>query len=78
MIYQKQGETISISKQEELESNEEGNDFYKTYSDFSKMLKDAFYRKYQEHYNFYGAIRVKGKGLIYVAKLNKEGELALL
>jgi hypothetical protein len=60
------------------ESNEEGNNFTKTNEDFFQMLRDDFYQRFRSHYNFYGAIHVKEKGSIYVAKLNKEGELELI
>lgn len=60
------------------ESNEEGDNFFKTYKDIWLMLRDDFWTKYKEHYNFYAGIRVKGKGLIYVAKLNDKGELELI
>ena len=42
---------------------------------------DLFKKRWFEGYNsanFYGAIKVKGKGLIYVAKMNDKGELELL
>ena len=60
-----------------VKSNEEGNNFVKIYSQLCLMKKDIFYRKYKEHYNFYGAIWTD-KGLIYVAKANEKGELELL
>lgn len=60
------------------ESNEEGNNFTSVYFHLSDMKKDSFYTSYKEHYNFYGAIHIKGKGMIYVAKLNEKGELELL
>lgn len=60
------------------ESNEEGNDFKTEYKDIFSMKRDSFFTRYREHYNFYGVIYIKGKGTVYVAKMNDKGELCLL
>ena len=60
------------------ESNEEGNDFCEIYKTKSLMLRDVFWTEGREHYNFYAGIIVKGKGLLYVARLYEDGRFRLL
>ena len=75
----KQADTIEeLCDEFVCESNEEGNDFFTSYKDKWAMLRDNFWVKYKEHYNFYGGIRIKNKGFIYVAKMNNKGDFELL
>lgn len=60
------------------ESNEEGNDFFEAYMTKALMLRDVFWTEGREHYNFYAGVRVKGKGLLYVARLYEDGRFRLL
>ena len=77
--YVKQADTI-----EELcdafvrKSNEPGNPYFEIGKD-DTVLERKFenYRKYFEHYDYYGMIWV-GKDLISVAKMNEKGVLELL
>lgn len=57
------------------ESNEEENDFYAIYPNICSMMKSDFFIKHYEHYNFYAGIQVKGKGIIYVARVTNKGGL---
>ena len=58
-------------------SREKGNDFIEVGKD-SFHVFDMKYNSYDlEHYDYYGAIFTP-KGIIYIAKLNKKGELELL
>ena len=75
----KQSDTIeSLCDRFIVESREDGNDFYEEFNSLWEMLRSDFYQKYREYYYFYGAIWVKGKGLIYVAFVDGKGELELL
>lgn len=76
----KQADTIEelcdvfIKKSKEL-----GNDYFNISTDAFTVFDKKYenYKKWFEHYDYYGAIWTD-KGLIYVAKMNAEGVLELL
>lgn len=58
-------------------SREVGNDYFEVGKDAFEVFDRKYQREDLEHYDYYGAIWTD-KGLIYVAKMNNEGELELL
>ena len=49
-----------------------------TFDDLRKTHKYYYSYKFSSFFKYYGCIWVQGKGLIYVAKMNENGELELI
>lgn len=74
----KQADTIKELCDEFVKKSKEiGNDYFEIGKNAFVIFDRKYHKEDLEHYNYYGAIWTD-KGLIYVAKMNNEGELELI